>query len=132
MIYYNCGGLGHYAHDCTNPTRTCCPYYYQFDHEGVDFPTLIAQMHDKGVLQTTPMQNIQMMRFEPCEEDPNMNMVLRNGATTGEDKGKQPKENTWVCKAPTKQLEFDLEHAKETFMEVKKSFAETSTSGSKD
>jgi hypothetical protein len=54
------------------------------------------------------------------------------GATTGEDKGKQPEEDTWVRKAPTKEPEFDLERAKETFMEAKKSFAEVSTSGSKD
>jgi len=59
-------------------------------------------------------------------------MVLRNGATTGEDKGKQPEEDTWVRKAPTKQPEFDFERAKETFMESKKSFEEVSTSGSKD
>jgi len=29
-----------------------------------------------------------MMKAEPCKEDPNVNMVLRSGATTGEDKGK--------------------------------------------
>jgi len=29
-----------------------------------------------------------MMRFEPPEEDPNVNMMLRSGATTREDKGK--------------------------------------------
>lgn len=60
----------------------------------IDCLTLIAQMHEKGVLQPTPMQNIQMMRFEPREEDPNVNMILRSGATMGEDKGKQPKEDT--------------------------------------
>ena len=38
----------------------------------------------------------------------------------------------WVHKAPTKELEFDLEHAKETFVEAKKSFTEASTSSSKD
>jgi len=70
-----------------------------------------------------------MMRFELREEDPNLNMMLRSGATTGEDKGNQPKESTWVRKAPVKEPEFDLEHTKETFMEAKKSFAEASTSG---
>ena len=34
--------------------------------------------------------------------------------------------------APTKEPEFDLERAKETFMEAKKSFTDASTSGSKD
>ena len=79
--------------NCTNPTRACCPYYYQFDHEVVDFPTLIAQMREKGVLQTTPTQNIQMMKIELREGDPNMNMMLRSGATTREDKRKQPEED---------------------------------------
>lgn len=41
----------------------------------------------------------------------------------GDDKGKQPKEGGWVHKATKKEVGFDLEHAKETFMEEKKSFA---------
>lgn len=73
-----------------------------------------------------------MVRFEPCEEDPNMNMVLRSSTTIGKDKGRRPEEETWVCKASTKELEFDLERAKETFMEAKKSFIEASTLGCKD
>ena len=44
----------------------------------------------------------------------------------------QPKESVWVQKAPTKEPEFDLECAKEKFMEAKKSFTEASTSGSKE
>lgn len=51
---------------------------------------------------------------------------------TGEDKGKQPEESEWVRKASEKEVEFDLEHAKETFMEAKKIFVEASTSGSED
>jgi len=72
------------------------------------------------------------MRSEPREEDPNVNIVLRSGITTMDDKGKQPEESTWVCKAPMKELEFDLERAKETFMEAKKSFVDAFTSGIKD
>lgn len=53
VICYNCGGPGHYTHDCTNPMRIYCSYYEQFDHEMVYFPTLITQMHKKGVLQPT-------------------------------------------------------------------------------
>ena len=78
-------------------------------------------MRRKGELQPTLTQNIQMIRCELCEEDPNVNMVLRSGATTGEDKGKQPKEDAWVRKAPIKEFEFDIEREKETFMEAKKS-----------
>lgn len=73
-----------------------------------------------------------MMRSKPCEKDLNLNIVLRSGITIGDDKGKQPKENTWVHKASTKDLEFNLEHARETFLEAKKSFAKASTLGSKD
>ena len=72
------------------------------------------------------------MRFEPCEEDPNVNIVLRSGIVIGDDKGKQLEESTWVRKSLTKEAEFDLERAWETFMEDKKSFADASTSGSKD
>lgn len=51
---------------------------------------------------------------------------------TGEDKGKQPEEGDWVRKSPEKENRFDLEHAKETFMEAKKSFAKASTSASQE
>jgi len=44
---------------------------------------------------------------------------------------KRPEESTLVCKAPTKEPEFDLERAKETFMEARESFADASTSGNK-
>jgi len=71
-----------------------------------------------------------MMREDPCEEDPNVNIMLRSGMRTSEDKGKQPEEDGWVCKALEKEVGFDLEHAKEMFMEVKKRFVEASTSGS--
>jgi len=46
--------------------------------------------------------------------------------------GKQPEGYTGVRKAPTKESEFELERAKEKFMEAKKSFVEVSTSSSKD
>jgi len=73
-----------------------------------------------------------MIRAEPHEEDLNMNIVLRSGISTGDDKGKQPKNNTWVRKALPKEAEFYLENAHEMFIEAKKSFVEASTSGSKD
>lgn len=50
----------------------------------------------------------------------------------GEDKGKQSAESEWVRKAPEKETRFDLEHAKETFMEANKSFTKASTSGSQE
>jgi len=72
------------------------------------------------------------MRSELREEDPNVNIVLISGIATGDDKGKQPEDSTWVFKALTKEVKFDLEHAHEAFMEAKKSFVEASTSESKD
>ena len=66
------------------------------------------------------------------KEDPNVNIVLRSGFATADDKGKQPEDSTWVRIALMKEVEFDLEHAHEIFMEAKKSFAEAFTSGGKD
>jgi len=88
LICYNCRGSGQYAHDCANPTRTSCLYCTQFDHEAEDCPTLIARLHEKGVFQPPLTQNLEMMRSEPREENPNVNIVLRRGITTGDDKGK--------------------------------------------
>lgn len=61
-----------------------------------------------------------------------INIVLWSGICTGYDKGKYPKDSTWVCKAPVKEAEFDLECAPEALMEAKKSFVEASTSERKD
>jgi len=72
------------------------------------------------------------MRYELCEKDPNVNIMLWRGIATEDDKGKKPEDSTWVCKAPAKETKFDLEHTHETFMEAKKSFNEASTSRSKD
>lgn len=69
-----------------------------------------------------------MMRSEPCEEDPNVNIVLRSGIVIGDYKAKQLEDCTWVHKTPTKEAEFKLECAREAFMESKKSFIEASTS----
>ena len=71
-----------------------------------------------------------MMRVEPREEDPKVNIMLWSGMKTREDRGKQPVEGEWVHRAPKKEIGFDLEHVKETFMEAKKSFVEASTSAS--
>ena len=122
LIYYNCGGPEPDMCDCMNPTRIRCPCCYQFDHEVVDFLTLITQMREKGVLQPASTQNIQMMRTEPCEGDPNVNIVLRSGMNIGEDKEKQPGDDVWVCKTPTKASELDSGCTKEMDMEAMKSF----------
>lgn len=73
-----------------------------------------------------------MMRSEPREEDLNINIVLQSAIVTGDEKGKQLEDSTWVRKAPMREVEFDLEHTWETFMEAKKTFANASTSGNKD
>lgn len=72
------------------------------------------------------------MRAEPCEEDQSINIILRSGMTMGKDKGTQPKEDICVRKAPKKEATFDLNRAKETFTEAKKSFVEASTSRSQE
>jgi len=58
----------------------------------IDFPTLIAQIREKRLAQPTVTQNIQLMRSELCEEDPNVNMMLISGTTTGKDKAKVAEE----------------------------------------
>jgi len=81
---------------------------------------LIVRLHDKGALQPPLTQNLQMMRYEPRDEDPNVKIVLRSGIMTRDENGKQLEDSSWVHKALTKEVDFDLEHAKETFMEAKK------------
>lgn len=48
------------------------------------------------------MQNIQMMRSKLREEDPNVNMMIRSGTATGEDKRELIEEKPGVPKTPTK------------------------------
>jgi len=91
---------------------------------------LIAKMQEKKSQPQEPTHNLQMMTYEPREEDQNVNIVFRSRITTSDDKGKQPEEDGWVHKTPKKEVGFDLRHAKETFMEAKKRFVEASTSGS--
>jgi len=71
-----------------------------------------------------------MMRVEPHEEDPRVNIVMQSGMKTCKDKGRQPEEGEWVHKVLEKEIGFDLECTRETFMEAKKSFNEASTSAS--
>lgn len=42
----------------------------------------------------------------------------------------QIKEDGWVQKVAEKEMDFDLNHAKETFLEAKENFIEASTLGS--
>ena len=55
----------------------------------VDCTMLITQMCEKGVLQPTPTQNVQMMSLERREEYPSVNMLLRSSATTRGDMWKE-------------------------------------------
>ena len=132
LICYNCGGLGHYVRDCSNPTIISCPYCEKFDHEMVDCPMLIPQMCEKGVLQPNPTQNVQRMRLEPREEDPSINMVLRSNATTGGYVRKQLGDNGKGCDAPTRELDLEIEQVRGTSKEAQKSFTEVSALGNRD
>jgi len=69
------------------------------------------------------------MRSEPCEDGPNVNIVMRSSIGTKEDERKQLEVDGWVHKAADKEVGFDLGKVKETFMEENKSFVEASTSG---
>lgn len=63
-----------------------------------------------------------MMRVEPREEYPKVNIMLRSGTTTGEDKEKQPVEGEWVRKALERETGFDMERAKENIHGSKEKF----------
>lgn len=88
----------------------------------------MAEMQEKKVHPQQHTKNIQMMRFEPREEDQCINIILRSGMATDTDKGKQPEEDGWMHKDVEKEVDFDLNRAKETFMEAKKNFVEDCTS----
>jgi len=92
----------------------------------------MEKMQEKKVQPQQLMHNIQMMRVEPREEDQNINIVLRSGITIDANKGKQLEEDGWVHKATEKEVDFDLNCAKETFSEANKNFTEASTSRSQE
>lgn len=129
VICYNCGEAVHFVRDYTNPTHASCQYCQQFDHVIEECLVLMENMQKKAQPQQL-MQNIQMMRVEPYEKDQSINTVLTSGMTIGADKSKQPKEDGWVRKVAEKEVDFDLNQVKKTFMEAKKNFIEASTSGS--
>lgn len=118
LIYYNCRCPWHYVRDYTNPTRISRSYCEQFDHELIDFPTLIAEIREKRVVEPTTTQNVLMMRSKPRKEDPQVNMVLRSGTATRVDRRDLSKEGTGV--------------GKETNLEARESFTKVSTLGSRD
>jgi len=41
-----------------------------------------------------------MMRVKPHKEEPNVDIILRSGIATRDDKGKKPEEGGWVRKTP--------------------------------
>lgn len=54
LIFYHCGGPGHYAHDSMNPTCPSCKYFMMFDHETEDCHALKVRIRDKGALRPPP------------------------------------------------------------------------------
>lgn len=80
------------------------PYCSQFDQTIEEYPVMNAKMQEKKVQPQQPMQNLQMMRAEPRQEDPKLNIVLRSKVTTGDYKGKQSEEDIWVHKAHKRKL----------------------------
>lgn len=60
-------------------------------------------MQEKKTQTQQPMQNIHMMRSEPHEDGPSVNIVMQSDIATGEYKGKQPEADVWVCKDADKE-----------------------------
>jgi len=74
--------------DFLNLTRLSCCYCTRFDHAIEDYRILLAKICEKGAQPQQPTENLQMMRDEPFEEDPKVNIVMWSGTMIGEDKGK--------------------------------------------
>lgn len=89
-------------------------------------------MREKGVLQTTPTQNVEMMTLEPCEGDPSINMVLRSDTTTGGDARKQPRDDEKGRDDPIRKPDLEIEQVKGMSKEAQKSFIEVSTPCNRD
>ena len=64
------------------------------------------------------------------DEEPCVNVFTRSGTTTSEDKGKKLDNEILIRKSHKKKEELNLQCEKDTFVEVKKGFAEASTSTS--
>ena len=58
---------------------------------------------------------------------PAINFVTRSGATTHIQPAEKQPDEAWVRKAPVNVPDFDIEREKETFMEAKQDFVDSST-----
>ena len=78
-------------------------------------------------------ENIQMVIYEPHEDNPSVNIEMRSGIATSKDnvEGKQLILDTWARKAGMKNVGFDLQREKETFMEARKRLMDLAISMSK-
>lgn len=84
-----------------------------------EYHVLIANMQEK--INQQHAKNIQMMKVEPMEYQPCIDIVTRSGATTRDDKANGEKEAkpTWVRKTTEKALAFDILKEKKVVMEVR-------------
>jgi len=89
-------------------------------------------MREKGVLQATPTQNIQMMPSEPGKEDPSINMVLRSDATIEGNMWQKHAEDGKSRNAPTKEPNSETEQVMKTSGEAQRSVVEASTPSTRD
>ena len=67
------------------------------------------------------------MIFVKQRPAPTINVVTRSGAVTHIHPAENHPADAWFHKAPMKFLAFDIEREKETFMEAKKYFVDSST-----
>lgn len=88
MICYNCRDIGNYARDSPNPAWKSCRYCRQYDYVIEEYLLLIAKMQEK---QHAPTLNIKIVKVEPHDIGPSVNVITCNGVTT---RGNEEKDAT--------------------------------------
>jgi hypothetical protein len=117
IICYNYAQPGHLEMDCQNPCTTCS-YCNSFEHVIEDCPMLLGKLHERR----GGNQHVQIILAEPRREDPIFVVIMRGGATTGEDMVTPEKtaEESGAIRAAEKTKLFDPREEKQTFEEARK------------